>query len=111
MIQHLKKGQSAQAKASNQAQVRATVEAILADIEQRGDAAVREYSEKFDNWAPHDMRMSQEQIDACIASLSPQTLDDIKFAQAQIRHFAQIQKASMHDVEVETLPAGGTPAQ
>lgn len=104
MIQQLKKGQSAQAKASNQAQVRATVEGILADIEQRGDAAVREYSEKFDNWSPQNMRLTQEQIDACIASLPAQTLEDIKFAQSQIRHFAQIQKDSMHDVEVETLP-------
>lgn len=104
MIQQLKKGQSAQAKASNQAQVRATVEGILADIEQRGDAAVREYSEKFDNWAPQSMRLTQEQIDACIASLPRQTLDDIRFAQNQIRRFAQIQKDSMHDVEVETLP-------
>ncbi|CAN7494316.1 histidinol dehydrogenase [Pseudomonas umsongensis] len=104
MIQQLKKGQSAQAKASNQAQVRATVEGILADIEQRGDAAVREYSEKFDNWAPQSMRLTQEQIDACIASLPRQTLDDIRFAQDQIRRFAQIQKDSMHDVEVETLP-------
>jgi sulfopropanediol 3-dehydrogenase len=102
--QQLKKGQSAQAKASNQAQVRATVEGILADIEQRGDAAVREYSEKFDNWAPQSMRLTQEQIDACIASLPRQTLDDIRFAQDQIRRFAQIQKDSMHDVEVETLP-------
>ncbi|MDI3393539.1 histidinol dehydrogenase [Pseudomonas sp. V98_8] len=104
MIQQLKKGQSAQAKASNQAQVRATVEGILADIEQRGDAAVREYSEKFDNWAPQSMRLTQQQIDACIASLPRQTLDDIRFAQDQIRRFAQIQKDSMHDVEVETLP-------
>jgi sulfopropanediol 3-dehydrogenase len=104
VIQQLKKGQSAQAKASNQAQVRATVEGILADIEQRGDAAVREYSEKFDNWAPQSMRLTQEQIDACIASLPRQTLDDIRFAQDQIRRFAQIQKDSMHDVEVETLP-------
>lgn len=104
MIQQLKKGQSAQAKASNQAQVRATVEGILADIEQRGDTAVREYSEKFDNWAPQSMRLTQEQIDACIASLPRQTLDDIRFAQDQIRRFAQIQKDSMHDVEVETLP-------
>jgi sulfopropanediol 3-dehydrogenase len=104
VIQQLKKGQSAQAKASNQAQVRATVEGILADIEQRGDAAVREYSEKFDNWAPQSMRLTQEQIDACIASLPRQTLDDIRFAQDQIRRFAQTQKDSMHDVEVETLP-------
>jgi sulfopropanediol 3-dehydrogenase len=104
MIQQLKKGQSAQTKAHNNAQVRATVEGILADIEQRGDAAVREYSQKFDKWAPDSLRLSQAQIDACIARLSPQALADIKFAQAQIRRFAQIQKSSMHDVEIETLP-------
>ncbi|WP_449433446.1 histidinol dehydrogenase [Pseudomonas putida] len=104
MTQQLKKGQSAQTKASNQAQVRATVEEILADIEQRGDAAVRDYSGKFDNWTPDNFRLSQAQIDACIASLAPQTLDDIRFAQEQIRRFAQAQKDSMHDVEVETLP-------
>ncbi|HSW04362.1 histidinol dehydrogenase [Aquabacterium sp.] len=104
MIQHLKKGASAQSKADNNAQVRATVEAILADIETRGDAAVREYSAKFDTWSPAQFRLSAEQIAACIAELSPQTLEDIRFAQAQIRRFAQIQKSSMHDVEIETLP-------
>lgn len=104
MIQQLKKGQSAQTKAIDQAQVRATVEGILADIEQRGDAAVREYSDRFDRWAPESFRLSQAQIDACIASLPQQALDDIRFAQAQIRRFAQIQKDSLHDVEVETLP-------
>ncbi|MFT4192337.1 MAG: histidinol dehydrogenase [Comamonas sp.] len=104
MIQYLKQGRSAAAKSQDGAQVRATVEAILADIETRGDAAVREYSEKFDRWAPADFRLSQEQIDACIAELSPQALDDIRFAQAQIRRFAQIQKSTLHDVEIETLP-------
>lgn len=104
MIQQLKNGQSAQVKASNQAQVRATVEGILAEIEARGDVAVREYSMKFDNWSPESFRLSQAQIDACIASLPSQTLDDIRFAQTQIRNFAQIQRDSMHDVEVETLP-------
>lgn len=104
MIQHLKKGRSAQAKASDQAQIRSTVEGILSAIEQRGDSAVREYSEQFDAWSPPSLRLSQEQIDACIASLPEQTLEDIRFAQAQIRRFAEIQKASMHDVEVETLP-------
>ena len=107
MIQHLKKGRSAQAKASDQAQIRSTVEGILSAIEQRGDSAVREYSEKFDAWSPPSLRLSQEQIDACIASLPEQTLEDIRFAQAQIRRFAEIQKASMHDVEVETLPTMG----
>jgi sulfopropanediol 3-dehydrogenase len=104
MIQVIKSGQSAQAKATNQAQVRTTVEGILADIEQRGDAAVGAYSEKFDKWVPAGFRLTSSQIDACIAGLPQQTIDDIKFAQAQIRRFAQIQKSSMHDVEIETMP-------
>jgi sulfopropanediol 3-dehydrogenase len=104
MIRQLKAGQSAQAKASNQAQIRETVENILADIAARGDTAVREYSQKFDKWSPASLRLSQAQIDACIAALSPQALEDIRFAQAQIRRFAQIQRSTMHDVEIETLP-------
>lgn len=103
-IQIIKQGQSAQVKADNNAQVRTTVEGILADIEKRGDAAVREYSAKFDKWSPESFRLSQAEIEACIAKLSPQTLDDIRFAQTQIRNFAQIQRDSMKDVEVETLP-------
>lgn len=104
MIRTIKNGQAAGKKAEMNAQVRQTVEAILADIEQRGDDAVREYSAKFDKWSPASFRMSQAEIDACIAQLSPQALEDIRFAQAQIRRFAQIQKSSMHDVEIETLP-------
>ncbi|NDY90248.1 histidinol dehydrogenase [Ideonella livida] len=103
-IQTIKAGKPAAAKADLNAQVRATVEGILADIETRGDAAVREYSAKFDKWSPESFRLSAQQIQACIASLPPQTIDDIKFAQAQIRRFAQIQRDSMKDVEVETLP-------
>lgn len=104
MIQYLKQGKSAEAKAEIGAQVRTTVENIIADIETRGDAAVREYSEKFDKWNPASLRLSREEIDACIADVPPSVLEDIKFAQAQIRRFAQIQKSSMHDVEIETLP-------
>ena len=104
MIQILKQGKTVQAKADINAQVRSTVEAILADIDARGDAAVREYSAKFDKWSPETFRLSAEQIAACIADVGPQALADIKFAQAQIRRFAQIQKSSMHDVEIETLP-------
>lgn len=103
MIRQIKSGQTAAAKAGNLAQVRATVEAILADIEARGDAAVRECSVKFDKWNPRSFRLSGAEIDACIAALSPQALHDIKFAQEQIRRFAQIQKNTMHDVEIETL--------
>ena len=104
MIKQLKSGQAATGKHDRDAKVRETVETILADIEARGDAAVREYSTKFDKWNPESFRLSQEQIDACIKALTPQALADIRFAQAQIRRFAQIQKSSMHDVEIETLP-------
>jgi len=103
-VQYLKQGKPADAKADLNAQVRATVEGILANIEANGDTAVREYSAKFDKWSPESFRLNQAQIDACIARLSPQTLTDIKFAQTQIRRFAQIQKSSMHDVEIETMP-------
>ncbi|WP_175908011.1 histidinol dehydrogenase [Burkholderia seminalis] len=104
MIKYIKSGQTAQVIADNQAQVRATVEKIIADIEQRGEQAVREYSEKFDKWNPSSLRLSEAKIQACIDSLSPQAIEDIKFAQAQIRRFAQIQLLSLRDVEVETLP-------
>ena len=104
MIQYLKNSRSAEQKVQLSAQVRSTVQQIIADVEARGDAAVREYSEKFDKWSPPSFRLSSEDVDACIASLPPQALADIKFAQEQIRHFATIQRASLHDVEVETLP-------
>ncbi|HEV2041562.1 MAG TPA: histidinol dehydrogenase [Casimicrobiaceae bacterium] len=104
MITHLKKGRPAQAKADINAQVRSTVEGILSAIESRGDAAVREFSAQFDKWSPEHFGLSAQEIKACIASLSAKTLEDIRFAQAQIRHFAQIQRESMKDVEVETLP-------
>jgi sulfopropanediol 3-dehydrogenase len=104
MIQTLKKGLSARSRSGSHAQVRATVEDILADIERRGDAAVRDYSAKFDQWTPATFRLSREQIEACIDSLPEQTLDDIRFAQAQIRRFAQVQKDALRDIEVETLP-------
>ncbi|PWU25751.1 MULTISPECIES: histidinol dehydrogenase [unclassified Pseudomonas] len=104
MIQYLKKGKPAEVKAELNTQVRGTVEQIIRDIEARGEAAVREYSEKFDKWNPPSLRLSQEEIQACIDSLSPQALEDIRFAQAQIRRFAQVQLMSLRDVEVETLP-------
>jgi sulfopropanediol 3-dehydrogenase len=104
MIRYLKQGQSANTKASINASVRETVENIISDIEQNGDQAVRGYSEKFDKWSPETFRLTQEEIDTCMNALSSQALNDIKFAQAQIRRFAQIQKSTMHDVEIETLP-------
>ena len=104
MISILKKGKPAEQKAEINSSVRATVESILADIESRGDAAVHEYSQKFDKWNPPSFRLTQAEVDACIASLSAQAIDDITFAQAQIKRFAQIQMMSIRDVEIETLP-------
>ena len=104
MAQWLKRGATAQAKADADRKVRDIVEAALADIETRGDAAVRDMSVKFDGWDREDYRLSQSEIDACVESLSPQERKDIEFAQAQVKNFAQIQRASMQDVEVETLP-------
>ena len=80
------------------------VRATLADVNERGEEAVRELSEKFDGWSPESFRLSDEQIDEIIAGVDPRTIDDIKWAQDQIRNFAEIQRASMTDVEVETLP-------
>jgi len=104
MIEIRKYGKTIDEKAAIDATVRTTVETILADIQARGDTAVREYSTKFDRWTPASLRLSDDEIAACIASLPQQAIDDIKFAQAQIKRFAQIQMLSIRDVEVETLP-------
>lgn len=84
--------------------VRSIVEATLSDIEARGNAAVRDLSVKFDNWDREDYRLSPQEIDACMNEMSAQDLHDIEFAQTQVRNFAQIQKAALQDVEVETMP-------
>src|SRR5687767_2398110 len=86
------------------AKVRSTVEGILADVKRRGDAAVRELSDKFDKWSPKSFRLSKGEVDALVASVPRETIADIEFAQAQIRRFAEVQKAALRDVEVETLP-------
>ena len=104
MIRHLKSGQSAEAKAESSAQVRSTVEAILSDIAARGEAAVREYSEKFDKWSPPSFKLSEGEIAECVRALPSGVIDDIKFAQTQIRNFALTQRAALQDVEVQTLP-------
>ncbi|SEF34962.1 histidinol dehydrogenase [Variovorax sp. NFACC27] len=89
---------------ADNAHVRSTVESMISDIAARGADALREYSGRFDKWAPESFRLGQAQIEACIAELTPQQVADIKFAQAQVRKFAEHQRASMLDVEVETLP-------
>jgi sulfopropanediol 3-dehydrogenase len=100
----MKKGIAEEQSRSADKQVRETVERILAAIEARGDEAIRGYSKKFDRWSPPSFRLTREQIDALIARVEPQALDDIRFAQAQVRRFAEVQRAALRDVEVETLP-------
>ena len=100
----MKRGATAEAKAGSDRAVRDTVEGILADIATRGDAAVRDLSIKFDRWDRDDYRLNDREVQDCIDQLTGQDLKDIEFAQSQVRNFAQIQRDSMKDVEVETLP-------
>ena len=104
MARHLKHGISEEEFREANAEVRRSVERMLERIERQGDQAVRELSERFDNWSPETFRLSDARIDGLIKSLPQQTLDDIKFAQEQIRGFAQEQLATLQDLEVETLP-------
>jgi len=104
MIRHLKTGQTAAAKAESSAKVRQTVEEILVDIEANGEKALRQYSEKFDKWSPESFRLSESEIEECLKALPKQVLEDIRFAQTQIRNFALVQKDALRDVEVETIP-------
>ncbi len=104
MIRFLKTGRSVEQTAEADRAVRQTVEGILADVIARGDVAVREISAKFDKWSPASFRLSAAEIQALIDTLPAQVIEDIKFAQAQVRRFAQAQRDSMKDVEVETLP-------
>src|SRR5437870_7353213 len=104
MARWLKRGMDASAIKAADAKVRATVEGILAEIEERKDQAVRDLSKKFDNWSPQDFRLAPAEIERAIAQVGKRDLDDIRFAQAQVRNFAQKQKDTMRDLEVETLP-------
>ena len=104
MAQHLKRGMDATAIKAADAKVRETVEQILADIDARKDAAVRELSRKFDNWSPPSFKLTADEIERAIAQVRKRDLDDIKFAQAQVRNFAQKQKDTLRELEVETLP-------
>src|SRR5215471_2475793 len=104
MSRHLKRGMDASAIKAADAKVRETVENILAEIETRRDAAVRDLSQKFDNWSPANFKLTAPEIEHAIGQVAKRDLDDIKFAQAQVRNFAAKQKATMQDLEVETLP-------
>lgn len=104
MVKILKSGRDAQAQAEDDARVKGTVESILADIARRGDAAVRELSEKFDGWSRSDYRLTDKEVRDCLSQLSSRDLDDIRFAQERVRDFAQHQRETIRDLEVETLP-------
>ncbi len=104
MIRHLKKGKPEADRAEDDAKVRGTVEATLKDIETRGDAAVRDFSERFDKFSRPSFRLTGSEIEAAMQKVSSRDMEDIDFAQTQIRRFAEVQRATMTDVEVETLP-------
>ena len=103
-IKYLKQGKTDAAKAIDDAEVSEIVKSTLKAIEARGDEAVREFSEKFDNYTPKSFKLSPAEIDSLVQKVSPQDLEDIKFAQEQVRNFAQAQRDSMQDIEVETMP-------
>ena len=104
MAQHFKTSKSAIDRAADDAKVRTEVEEILADIERRGDAAVRDLSAMFDSYSPESFRLTLDQIENLMGELSQRELADIRFAQEQVRNFAQAQRDSMQDIEVETMP-------
>lgn len=104
MIKYIKNSKSDQEKDNEDKQVRSSVEKILSDIKKDGDKAIKFYSEKFDDYLPKSFKLSENEIENCLKNVSKRDLEDIKFAQKQIRNFAEIQKGSMKDVEVETLP-------
>jgi sulfopropanediol 3-dehydrogenase len=104
MPRFLKRGMDASAIKAADVKVHETVEGILAQVEERKDAAIRDLSKQFDNWAPKDFRLTPAEIERAISQVAKRDLDDIKFAQAQVRNFAQKQRDTMKDLEVETLP-------
>ncbi|WP_223426224.1 histidinol dehydrogenase [Tateyamaria pelophila] len=103
-IEYLKRGKPDAERAQDDAKTRAIVEAGLAEIETGGDAAVRAMSERFDDYSPASFRLSEAEIQNLIAQLTPREMEDIRFAQDQVRNFAQAQRDSMLDIEVETMP-------
>ena len=103
-IRYLKEGKPQTERAEDDAKVRSIVESTLADIEKRGDEAVRELAEKFDNYSPASYKLTEDEIQELIAQVSPRDMDDIKFAHDQVRKFAEAQRASMTDIEVEPMP-------
>ena len=104
MIRYIKKRSESNNVSEDKSSIEETVRSILSDIRERGDAALRHYSGHFDNWSPANFRLSEDEIDAAISKLNQSEIEDIKFAQNQIRHFAQKQLETMNELEVETLP-------
>ncbi|MCW3106052.1 MAG: hisD [Segetibacter sp.] len=104
MATFLKQGKSISEIQEADSKVKEIVSNVIKDIETNGDSAVRKYSEKFDNWSPQSFKLSKEEIQEIVSSVPPQVIDDIKFAQQQIRRFAEKQRTSIQDIEVETLP-------
>ena len=100
----LKTGSTDAEKAEENNSIKSAVEATLSKIEKHGDAAVKELSKQFDDWAPQTFRLSQKDIDACLKELTEENIKDIEFAQTQVRNFAEIQRTAITDIEVETLP-------
>ncbi len=103
-IEYLKRGKPDTERSADDDSVRKTVEDILSDIESRGDAAVRDLSQKFDRYAPKSFRLSPSEIEAIVSKVSDQEMADIRFAQDQVRNFAKAQRDSMSDIEIETMP-------
>src|SRR2546423_3895072 len=104
VARYLKREMDASAIKAADAKVRETVERILAEVEARRDAAVRELSQRFDNWSPPSFKLTANEVERAISRVAKRDLNDIKFAQAQVRNFAQKQKETLRDLEVETLP-------
>lgn len=104
MITHLKQAVSVESLASGRVEVAETVRDVLDDVRARGDEAVRQYSEKFDHWSPESFLLSPEQVAEIVSGVPDQVISDIEFVQAQVRRFAEAQRASLTDFEIETLP-------
>ena len=104
MAQYLKTGIAAEAAAAEEVKVRETVETILDEVAAGGDTAVRALSKKFDDWSPASFKLEPAEVEACVAEMSDQDIEDIRFAQTQVRNFAAAQREALTDVEVETMP-------
>ena len=104
MARHLKTGRTPEQTSADAKKVREIVSGIIEEIEVRGETALREISERFDNWNPPRFRLTEQEIEACLSELSKQNIEDIKFAQEQVRNFASAQRSSLKDIQVETLP-------